>query len=185
MKNQTKNQMTDKITDQIIENKVNLEDPFPYVTDRKPLEKAEIIYRTTWKSYPIYIKSVMGLYPTAYIDVKCSDIVENYDCASFRLKHKKFEKNAPFEITYADKHLAISNKMGCQGETLKGNFIGWDYAHCFDYNAMMPDWAGKKHTIAEIVKDATDFIDNNLIPTVEEIHDERNSNRIAKKASRG
>lgn len=185
MKNQMKNQMTDKITDQIIENKVNLEDPFPYVTDKKPLEKAEIIYRTTWKSYPIYIKSVMGLYPTAYIDTKCSYIIENYDCASFRLKHKKFEKNAPFEITYADKHLAISNKMGYQGDTLKGNFIGWDYAHCFDYNAMMPDWAGKKYTIAEIVKDATDFIDNNLIPTMEEIHDERDANRAAKKASRG
>lgn len=87
-----KNQMTDKITDQIIENKVNLEDQFPYVTDKKPLEKAEIIYRTTWKHYPIYIKSVMGLYPTAYIDVKNNYIIENYDCASFRLKHKKFER---------------------------------------------------------------------------------------------
>lgn len=179
-----KNQMTDQITDQIIENKVNLEDQFPYVTDKKPLEKAEIIYKTTWKHYPIYIKSMMGLYPTAYIDVKCRDIIETYDTASFRFAHKKFEKNAPFEITYAEKHLAISNKTGFQGETLKGNFIGWDYAHCFDYNAMMPDWAGRKYTIAEIVKDAKDFIDNNLIPTMEEIHDERDANRAAKKTSR-
>lgn len=42
---------------------------------------------------------------------------------------------------------------------VKGEYIGWDYAHCDDYNGASPVIGGKQWTVSEIIEEAKEVID--------------------------
>lgn len=97
----------------------------------------------TYKGFPYYVLS-MGTHPCAYVDVsalsKCGIDTYRIDCHG--------------GITYSNKHLATVD-----GE---GWFIGWDYAHYYDYSGMVPDCYSenlKRWTTGEIVDECKNVID--------------------------
>ena len=95
------------------------------------------------KGFWYYVLS-LGTHPCAYVDVtglsKCGLNPNRIDCHG--------------GITYSDKQLKTVDKTGW--------FIGWDYAHCYDYSGCMPEIlnAGtKRWTTAEIIAECKNVID--------------------------
>lgn len=74
----------------------------------------------THKGFWYYVIN-LGTHPCAYVDVsalsECGIDTRRIDCHG--------------GITYSDKRLSTVDR--------KGWFIGWDYAHGYDYNGMVPD----------------------------------------------
>ena len=97
----------------------------------------------TYKGFPYYVLS-LGTHPCAYVDV--SEIPEDgidtnrIDCHG--------------GITYSDKYLATVDNVGW--------FIGWDYAHCYDYVGNLPGFPiyGKRRwRTSEIIMECKNVID--------------------------
>lgn len=164
-------------------NLVQLEDEFPYQTkeDGRPLDKSEIIFETSWKSFPIIIKSICGMFPTAYVNVKRKDL---FDIQYDHVQH------LPFEVTYQESVLTESTKFNHQtgkyeaDETREGYWIGWDYGHFGQYNALMPGMGGTKYSINMILEDAMKFIDQFLIPRMEKLDESARSDKKTSRKSR-
>ena len=163
-------------------NLVALADEFPYTATRdNPTDESKVIFETTYKGYHIIIKSICGMFPTAYVDVKMKDLLE--------VRWNERSK-VPFEITYIGNMIHGSTKLlpetgkYATGDDRKGQFIGWDYAHFGDYNPIMPELGGTHYSIAMICHDAIKFIDNCVIPEREAINEVKRANRAASKKSR-
>lgn len=126
---------------------LTLKDKFPY---GQPTEKEmELIYHETTKSgCEIFIISHGNGYPTAYIGM--TDEFPAYD-----LPADDIDLPVHGGVTYTDFVLPMPVQADKQMY-----YVGWDYAHCGDMMKLsgitMP---GKEWTIAEIVKEAYDAID--------------------------
>ena len=162
-------------------NSLKLEDEFPYTATREhPTDESKIIFETTYKGYHIIIKSICGMFPTAYVDVKMKELL------NVRWNERR---NVPFEVTYEGDMIHGSTKLlpetgkYATGDDRKGKFIGWDYGHFGDYNAMMPELGGTRYSIAMICHDAIKFIDNCVIPEREAINEVKRANRATSKKS--
>ena len=85
----------------------------------------------------------LGTHPCAYIEV--NDLID-----------------APFDINAIDCHGGITySREYLATVDHKGWFIGWDYAHCYDYSGNLPETTQhcKKWTTSEIVTDCKAVID--------------------------
>lgn len=89
--------------------------------------------------YHYYVLS-FGTHPCAYVDIGDTGIaINDIECHG--------------GITYNREYLAtVEHKSG---------FIGWDYAHSYDYSGDLPEITahGKKWTTAEIVVECKSVID--------------------------
>lgn len=103
----------------------------------------EILESGEYKGHKWAIRT-LGRYPCAYITVNGGMTYE--EAESLKTPH--------CGISYA------SDSYGRLGFMDKScSWIGWDFGHCCDFNAMFPNCGGDKHTIAEIRKNIYDVID--------------------------
>ena len=110
----------------------------------------EILDEGTYKGFNYVIYS-LGLHPTAYVEVPKGHRL--YDASDDELDYIDVHGG----ITYNSDHLPMpdgTNKDGC--------FIGWDYAHCYDYSGI--------YEIAELPSDSS--LMNSKKWTTEEILDD-------------
>lgn len=92
-----------------------------------------------YRGYHYYVLS-FGTHPCAYVDIGDTNVVESaIECHG--------------GVTYSRKYLATVEH--------KSWFIGWDYAHCYDYSGDIPELTRhcKKWTTAEIVGECKSVID--------------------------
>lgn len=92
-----------------------------------------------YRGYHYYVLS-FGTHPCAYVDIGDTGVdINAIECHG--------------GITYSREYLAtVEHESG---------FIGWDYAHCYDYNGDIPEMTAhcKKWTTAEIVDECKSVID--------------------------
>lgn len=92
-----------------------------------------------YRGYHYYVLS-FGTHPCAYVDIGDTNVVESaIECHG--------------GVTYSHEYLATVEH--------KSWFIGWDYAHCYDYSGDIPELTRhcKKWTTAEIVGECKSVID--------------------------
>lgn len=123
--------------------------------------KIELLDSGTIDGYYYYILN-LGTHPTAYVQLS-----PNHPYFGLGYSHTIDEKHESLEsiinvnggITYASSSLLLS-----KNESIKGWFIGWDYAHCMDYAGYsinypeFPD-TGKKWTTKEILEEVKGVIE--------------------------
>lgn len=110
-----------------------------YQEDRiPPVRLADGVYR----GVPFYVLS-LGTHPCAYVDIAPLGL------------HAINERDIDCHggITYHYDYLATVDH--------KGNFLGWDYAHCMDYSGSLPflDYGYRMWTTAEMVAECKSVID--------------------------
>ncbi len=81
--------------------------------------KVELLHSGKYRGYSFYILN-LGTHPTAYIDVQSNPNLTNKDYFDIDL-------SVHGGLTYSSSELLIGDK------TIYGWFIGWDYAHAYDY----------------------------------------------------
>lgn len=117
--------------------------------------KIEVLDTGEYIGYTYYIMN-LGTHPTAYVKVP-NKLVQNF-------KEYEYSFEIPIEvhggITYFENHLRISEES-----EIKGDFVGWDYAHAGDYAGYyvddlfkfgLGDLFDKKWTTQEILEDVKD-----------------------------
>ena len=116
-----------------------------YQSDRK----VEILMEGKYKNYQFYILN-LGTHPTAYVEIPRGNKL-------FRKDYDEIDIDVHGGLTYSKDYL--------QDIKEEGWFIGWDYAHAFDYCGLYEDDfpyindGGKKWTTLEIFAHVTDVID--------------------------
>lgn len=124
--------------------------------NKQKLCEMEYTEKTKWKllafgSYKgldYYVIS-LGTHPCGYVD-----------CKEHEFNRYDIECNGG--ITYE------SDKLGFHYGDLNGHFIGWDYAHCWDYagyETMFDEslrTGGQKHTTDEIIEECISVIEQIL-----------------------
>ena len=113
----------------------------------------EVLYSGEYKGHKFAILS-LGSHPTAYVENKMA-ITDYCDC---RLDNVEVHGG----FTYC-------GKGHWDEESKKTSWLGWDYAHCDDYQYLDTPWAGKQWTTAEIYDEVKSVIDQ--IIAVEEYSD--------------
>lgn len=104
--------------------------------------KRELLDRGIYNNHEYFVIS-FGTHPCAYIKLNG----ENRKFADGVICHGG--------VTYNEPYLKLS-----EDETLQGDFIGWDYAHCGDFLGFDEEWCGgDKYTTQEIVYDCQRVID--------------------------
>lgn len=96
----------------------------------------EILHSGKIKGYQFYIVSY-GTHPCAYVKAEVP-----------RYQEDKIECNGG--ITYSGNAFKEFD--------VKGKYIGWDYAHCWDFAGYDPKMGGKIHTTEEIMEDVKKVI---------------------------
>lgn len=111
----------------------------------KPKGERVLLYHGVYFNHDYYVLS-MGTHPCAY--VKLLD------------ENPKVAEGVPCHggITYNEKYLRLPDKE------IKGNFIGWDYAHYGDYMGYYEDTygyerVGTRYTTEYIVNECLEVID--------------------------
>jgi len=104
-----------------------------------------LLAKGTHKGLDYYVIS-LGSHPCAYVDYKDYLVDEdNIECHG--------------GVTYHEDHLHLPDGP------IKGNFIGWDYSHCYDYtrydgaSGVLSFWPGEKHTTDEMIADCINVIE--------------------------
>ena len=70
-----------------------------------------------------------------------------------------YEEAEPLKTPYCGISYA-SDRYGRLGFMDKScSWIGWDFGHCRDFNAMFPDYDGAKRAIAEVRRNIYDIVD--------------------------
>lgn len=92
------------------------------------------------------------MFPSCYVDV----LQDNLDVYARPARFNK--QNPKFDITYADNYLMLNADSAYDGAV-----VGWHYAHPGQFCAAIPQYGGKKYTIAEILEDAHHFVDDVLV----------------------
>ena len=119
--------------------------------------KRELLYSGEYMGYKFYIMN-LGTHPTAYIKIPAGHKL-------FDEHYSQIDIDVHGGLTYAADHLSISDK-----EELKGWFIGWDYAHSYDYAGYYEEYYDteelkryakdcKKWTTKEIVEECKSAIE--------------------------
>ena len=118
-----------------------------YTTDNK----MEILCEGKYKGYQFYILS-FGSHPTAYVEIPRESIL-------FYKKDDDIDISVHGGLTYSSSYL--------QDIKTHSWFIGWDYAHCFDYLGfykLFPEFdkyhsEDKKWTTEEMFEDVVSVIE--------------------------
>ena len=119
-----------------------------YQKDRK----MELLYTDKYKNYKYYILN-LGTHPTAYIAIPKGHKLYGQDYDDI------------YDICDIDVHGGLTysshNLLGIDSEDW---FIGWDYAHCYDYSGYYDknDFLNentKKWTTEEIIEECKSVID--------------------------
>lgn len=112
----------------------------------KPKGERVLLYHGVYLDHDYYVIS-MGTHPCAYVKLinENPEVAENVPCHG--------------GITYNEKYLRLPD-----GE-IKGNFIGWDYAHSGDYMGYYGEthsyeWDGQRYTTEYIVNECLEVIGN-------------------------
>lgn len=127
-------------------------DTFPYNSTPDENKQSNVIYCEKYCGYPIFIKSIGGMFPSCYVDVLQNDLTVYAQPEQFN------KQNLDFDITYADDYLMLN-----YDRMYDGAIVGWHYAHQNQFCAAIPEYDGKKYTIAEILEDAHRFVDDILV----------------------
>ena len=94
----------------------------------------ELLERGVYEGYEYFVIS-FGTHPCGYVKLNGN--------------RNDFDVSCHGGITYREGYLKLSDN-----ETLKGNFIGWDYAHFGDYMGYDEEWCGGvRYTTEEIVNE--------------------------------
>ena len=125
--------------------------PMIYQADRK----LELLHFDKYKGYNYYILN-LGTHPTAYVEIPKDNVLYGKDYNE--IYDEGYYIDVHGGLTYSNSYL-----MGI--ETVNW-FIGWDYAHCYDYSGyydLIKDSVliegTKKWTTEEIIKECEDAID--------------------------
>lgn len=109
----------------------------------KKIEGRELLDSGVYKHHEYFVIS-FGSHPCAYIKLNG--------------ENRTFAENVPCHggVTYSENYLYIA-----KGEKIKGDFIGWDYAHYGDYLGFDKDFeTGDKYTTGQIVAECKSVIDD-------------------------
>lgn len=133
--------------------------PMIYQTDRK----IELLHSGKYKEYKYYILN-LGTHPTAYIEIPKDNAL--YEKDYNEIYDEGHDIDVHGGLTYSSNEL-----MGIESENW---FIGWDYAHCYDYCGYYEkeDFLNektKKWTTEEIIKEC-----ENAINQIIEINEKKN-----------
>ena len=118
--------------------------------------KHELLLKGKYQGYEFYIMS-LGTHPCAYVKLPENHPYYNMDYEDIP------SIGCHGGITYKDEFLQVGP------DTLaSGMFVGWDYAHCFDYTGTdldplfkdLPERDGKKWTTEEIYEEVKKVIEN-------------------------
>lgn len=82
--------------------------------------KIELLYDAIYRNYHFYILN-LGTHPTAYVEIPKNNKL-------YGIEYHDIDINVHGGLTYSGDHLCIA-----KDNVLQGWFIGWDYAHCYDY----------------------------------------------------
>lgn len=113
--------------------------------------KREVLFSGEYKGYKFYIIN-LGTHPVAYVNVKKGH--------KYRYKnYGEIDINVHGGLSYSEKAINTGDKIK------QGWFIGWDYAHAFDYTGyempftMKLQTKTKKWTTKEIFEDTKSVIE--------------------------
>lgn len=137
--------------------------------------RTELLCKDKYKNYNYYVLN-LGTHPTAYIEIPKENKL-------YRKSYNEiYEIGCDIDVhgglTYSDNEL-----MGVKSENW---FIGWDYAHVYDYcgyEESMPEIIrtyGKKWTTEEIIEECKYAIDQIIDFESKEIIDEAKEDKIQK-----
>ena len=122
---------------------------FPYFAEYNTAElPTDIIASGNYKGYDYNIKSIRGMYPTAYVKIPSTHFLFGKD-------YDEIDRVIP---VYNMPHGGLT--YGQLDD--KNNFwVGWDYAHFGDYisDRFMPSKYSKKWTMEEIETECKRLID--------------------------
>lgn len=129
--------------------------PMIYQKDRK----IELLYQDNYKGYNYYILN-LGTHPTAYIEIPKGHLL--YEMDYNEIYDKGYYIDVHGGLTYSENKL-----MGIESNNW---FIGWDYAHAWDYMGYyeeMKEWGlhsfennnDKKWTTEEIIEECKNAIE--------------------------
>lgn len=111
----------------------------------KPRREIEVLERGIYKDHEYFVIS-LGTHPCAYVKLNG----ENPRIAEYVPCHGG--------VTYNRKYLMLEN-----GEKLRGDFIGWDYAHYGDYLGYDDEFSGgERYTTGEMVAECKGVIEELL-----------------------
>ena len=91
-----------------------------------------------------WVIRTLGRYPCAYVSV---------------VGKMSYDEAEPLETPYGGISYASDDFGRLECLDAGYSWIGWDYGHCGDYNALFPDFGGDKHTIEEIETNIKEVID--------------------------
>lgn len=123
----------------------------------KPKREIKLLHNDIYNNFHFYILS-LGTHPTAYVEIPKNHIF--YKKQYWDIE-KEYDINIHGGISYSSDSLPLSKNTTMENSW----FIGWDYAHCFDYYCFpddpifKSDKSLKKWTTEEIIKDCKDMID--------------------------
>ena len=130
--------------------------PMIYQSERK----IELLCKRKYKDYNYYILN-LGTHPTAYIEIPEGNKLYGKDYNE--IYDMEYDIDVHGGLTYSDDKLMGVKSKSC--------FIGWDYAHAFDYMGYYEDFNKrgiytrtdlnglKKWTTEEIIKECEHAID--------------------------
>ena len=125
--------------------------PMVYQVDRCK----KLLYNDIYKGFHFYIMN-LGTHPTAYVEIP-------KDHPLYLKNYHEIDIEVHGGLTYSDTSLNTSNNT----EIDNSWFIGWDYAHAYDYCGFMKkeifeelySHGNKKWTTEEIIEECKDVID--------------------------
>ncbi len=102
----------------------------------------EVLAKGEYKCHKFVILS-LSTHPTAYVENKINAL--DYDD----------ERLDDIEV-----HGGFTYCGGAHWDkTDDTNYLGWDYTHLYDYNALIPEYGGKQYTTEEIYEEVKHVID--------------------------
>lgn len=124
----------------------------PREMEYKTEREHKVLFIGKHKGYKFYILS-LGTHPTAYVKIPKKNKLYGIDDSEID------DINVHGGFTFSSKHLHLSK----HSMSIKGWFLGWDYAHCYDYSGfekILPTTlGGKKWTTKEIILECKKVID--------------------------
>jgi len=111
------------------------------------IQPPDVLETGTYKDYNFFVLN-LGTHPCAYVEIPSSS--EN-----FGKDYDSIDVGCHGGLTYANKALTAVNREGW--------FIGWDYAHCYDYSGYGASYGfqddGKRFSTLEMISDCKEVID--------------------------
>lgn len=132
----------------------------PKEMEYKTKREHKVLYIGKHRGYKFYILS-LGTHPTAYVKIPKKNKLYGLDYLDVDnvLDYLDTDINVHGGFTFSDDHLYLNK----HSRPIKGWFLGWDYAHCYDYvgfyDTLPTIFEGKKWTTKEIILECMEVID--------------------------